>query len=126
MIVYNPSQRFMSPQTKDGSDAARPGATRVATFSQQTQPNEDERLKLPKRANTFEHASLTEKNRAKADAEPAGPDAFETGDNTDNEDNIEITRASIELDDLPIELITLTDRYDTELLRATKRPANIL
>jgi hypothetical protein len=38
------------------------------------------------------------------------PDAFETAEDSDGEGNVEVTRASIELDDLPIELITLTDK----------------
>lgn len=111
MIVYNPSQRYMASPGNDESAAARPTATRVATFSQPTQAGNDDPLTLPKRAHTFENAALTDANRAKVDDSETGPDAFETGDNTDHEDNIEVTRASIELDDLPIELITLTDRF---------------
>jgi len=38
----------------------------------------------------------------------AAPDAFESRE--DHEESVEPMRASIELDDLPIELISLTDR----------------
>lgn len=39
------------------------------------------------------------------------PDAFDAaGDNPDPDDPSDPTRASVDLDDLPIELVTLTDR----------------
>jgi hypothetical protein len=46
--------------------------------------------------------------RSKADD---GPDAFDTGKDEDEDDDEgpETTRASIELDILPIELVTVTD-----------------
>lgn len=40
------------------------------------------------------------------------PDAFDTAEHSENDDVTETARASVELDELPIELITLTDRYD--------------
>jgi hypothetical protein len=39
-----------------------------------------------------------------------GPDLFETNDEVQPPEAIEITRASIDLDELPIELVALIDR----------------
>jgi hypothetical protein len=57
-----------------------------------------------KRANTFHNDHQPDHHESKI------PDAFETSEHNDNEEPADNTRASIELDELPIELITLTDR----------------
>lgn len=91
--------------SRSPSDGAlgRPSVPRTSTFSQAPKTpasDGDDHLQVPKRAHTFANAS------------PSGsPDAFESGDHDDTDDGLETTRASIELDILPIELITLTDRY---------------
>lgn len=46
-------------------------------------------------------------------------DAFDTADTSDAEDGPEVPRTSIELDILPIELITLTDRCARSNLHST-------
>lgn len=69
--------------------------------------NENDRLELPKRAHTFHNGSIPEV-QPNYDA----PDAFDTAEHSENDDVTETARASVELDELPIELITLTDRYD--------------
>jgi len=105
MIVYPPSQRHMPSQpSKTSPQPGRPAASRAPSFPQHSPGAVADRdsLKPPKRAHTFHNG---------APAGPSdGPDAFETSE-TDPEDNVEVTRASVELDDLPIELITLTDRW---------------
>lgn len=106
MMVYSSSQR-MASQPSTRSPPARPGSARISSFSH---GDENDSLKPPRRAHTFQNGSPVAKDAAIAEA-PGAPDAFETAENTDTEDGIEITRASIELDVLPIELITLTDRY---------------
>lgn len=79
----------------------RPTAARQTSYSHQTPRDENQNPKLPARAQTFQNgASL-----------PAKGDAFDTAENPDDDnENIEITRASIDLSDLPIELVTFTDR----------------
>ncbi|KAF5010554.1 hypothetical protein FDECE_3296 [Fusarium decemcellulare] len=108
MIVYSSGQRFMASRSPSEGSSARPSAPRTASYSQTPKTpatDGDDRLQVPKRAHTFDNASSA--------AEVAeSPDAFETGEHSDNEDGIETTRASIELDILPIELITLTDRQE--------------
>lgn len=110
MMVYSFHQRPMAPLSPPKSSSARPPSSRVSSFSQEsTKANNDDPLRLPKRAHTFTHASTAQKNVI---PEETGPDAFETGENSDAEDaHIEVTRASIELDVLPIELVTLIDRH---------------
>ncbi|KAM5375886.1 hypothetical protein ACJZ2D_005676 [Fusarium nematophilum] len=108
-----------SRSPSDGS-SARPSAPRTASYSQQAKaPASDasDRLQLPKRAHTFANATSVAQSTDKADS----PDAFETGEHTDTEDAIEVTRASVELDILPIELITLTDSF-IESLNAKVHP----
>ncbi|KAF4466018.1 hypothetical protein FALBO_7134 [Fusarium albosuccineum] len=117
MIVYSSGQRFMASRSPSEGSSARPSAPRTASYSQTSKTpatDGDDRLQVPKRAHTFANASS-------AAAHAESPDAFETGEHSDNEDGIETTRASIELDILPIELITLTDSF-IESLNAKVHP----
>ncbi|KAM0562217.1 hypothetical protein ACHAPJ_002662 [Fusarium lateritium] len=120
MIVYSSSQRFMASRSPSESSSARPSTVRTASHSHTPKthaPNSDDRLKVPKRAHTFANATS-----ALAGSDSAvSPDAFETGEHSDSDDGIEITRASVELDILPIELITLTDSF-IESLNAKVHP----
>ncbi|UKZ51916.1 hypothetical protein TrVGV298_005681 [Trichoderma virens] len=76
-------------------------------------------------AHTFHSPSPSEKH-GDAGANPEAPDTFDTAENSDNEELPEITRASIELDDLPIELITLTDSFVESLsAKVHSTPPNI-
>lgn len=107
MIVYSSSQRLMASRDASEGPSARPSTTRTVSHShtpKTSAPSSDDRLKVPKRAHTFA-------NTTSAKDGPASPDAFDTAEHSDSDDGIETTRASIELDILPIELITLTDRY---------------
>ncbi|KAF7550202.1 hypothetical protein G7046_g8091 [Stylonectria norvegica] len=110
--IGHPSGSWLPPSPAKSSPA-RPSAARVSSYSQKTQPtNDDDRLKLPKRAHTFATSSAVDKLRSSTIPEANSPDAFETGDHSDADDaTIEITRASVELDILPIELITLIDSF---------------
>lgn len=88
-----------------GSDATsgKPSAPRVNSHDASRSRKASDSLQMPKRAHTYH-------------AEPAGqddaPDAFETSQDADDndDDTADQTRSSIDLDELPIELITLTDR----------------
>lgn len=107
MIVYSASQRFMAPPSPDKSPAGRPSVPRSSSSLSQHDRDDTNGQKPPRRAQTFPSASpLEEKDDAS--------DAFENNNDSDDEDGVEGTRASIELDVLPIELITLTDRYARE------------
>lgn len=65
----------------------------------------------PKRAGTLQNGTANASKSAAGD-DHKGPDAFETGNHSDHEeDHEEHTRTSVEMDELPIELITLTDRF---------------
>lgn len=93
----------MASRSPSDGASARPSVPRTSTFSQISKTpasDGDDHLQVPKRAHTFAHAP------------PSGsPDAFESADHDDIDDGLETTRASVELDILPIELVTLTDRY---------------
>ena len=107
-MVYSSSQRSMAspgPDKGTASTSARPTTSRVSSFSLQSDRPDQDAVKPPKRAQTFQATSPSGK-------ENASSSAFDVSESPDNDDGIEIevTRASIELDVLPIELVTLTDR----------------
>ncbi|SCV25655.1 related to VPS9 [Fusarium fujikuroi] len=117
MIVYSSSQRLMASRDASEGLSARPSTTRTVSHSHTPKtaaPSSDDRLKVPKRAHTFA-------NTTSAKEGTASPDAFDTAEHSDSDDGIETTRASIELDILPIELITLTDSF-IESLNAKVHP----
>lgn len=97
----------MSSQNSKGSDAIRQGVPRMPSYPDSAHRNENDRLELPKRAHTFHNGSIPE-----VQPNHDAPDAFDTAEHSENDDVTETARASVELDELPIELITLTDRYD--------------
>jgi hypothetical protein len=97
----------MASRNPSESSSARPSTTRTASHSHtpKAPASSSDRLQVPKRAHTFANATSA------LDDSAASPDAFETGEHSDSDDGVEGTRASVELDILPIELITVTDRY---------------
>ncbi|KAK2600312.1 hypothetical protein QQS21_004953 [Conoideocrella luteorostrata] len=114
----------MASRTPKGSDAARQAVPRMPSFSQPASQDDGDSLKLPKRANTFQHNSINISHANDDDTER--PDAFESGGHSDVEDNADATRTSVELDELPIELITLTDSFIESLsARVHSTPPNM-
>lgn len=105
MIVYSPSQRSMASQSRAARSGARPPPPRASSHHSPTDDGDRDRVEPPKRAHTFQTTSTI------ITREPDRADAFEADEHSDSEVGIEVTRASVELDMLPIELITLTDRY---------------
>ncbi|KAG6099896.1 hypothetical protein E4U30_005792 [Claviceps sp. LM220 group G6] len=97
----------MSQQTSPTASAIRQGMDRMPSLSSATSPDGERTLLLPQRAITTVDSS----EAPSKDDENEVPDAFETGAHSDIEENVEPSRASIELDELPIELITLTDSF---------------
>ncbi|RFU80009.1 vps9 domain-containing [Trichoderma arundinaceum] len=115
-------QRLMaSQQSTDTPPASRPSSDRLSSYS----TTKTSSFETPKRAHTYHSASPSEK-QGDAGTNTDAPDTFDTAENSDNEDFPEITRASIELDDLPIELITLTDSFVESLsAKVHSTPPNI-
>lgn len=62
-------------------------------------------------ANT-EHASIPQADAGQQSTKPAKQDTFETGSDDDNggHDSAELSRASIDMDDIPIELVSKIDK----------------
>ncbi|SPJ84305.1 related to VPS9 [Fusarium torulosum] len=122
MIVYSSSQRLMASRNPSESSSVRPSTTRTASHSHSLKasaPSSD-RLQVPKRAHTFANATSA------LDDSAASPDAFETGEHSDSDDGVEGTRASVELDILPIELITVADSFIESLnAKVNPNPPNI-
>lgn len=100
----------MAPQNPKDTPVARPGAALIPSFSISSTQDAPDRLAPPKRAHTIQNGATTEKLRDRSDGHASAPDAFDTSEHTDNEDGNDVIRTSVDLDDLPIELITLTDR----------------
>ncbi|KAK4079961.1 hypothetical protein Trihar35433_1066 [Trichoderma harzianum] len=114
-----------SQQSTDTPPAARPSPDRLSSYSHQTSTTSTASRETPKRAHTFHSPSPSEKH-GDAGANAEAPDTFDTAENSDNDEPPEITRASIELDDLPIELITLTDSFVESLsAKVHSTPPNI-
>ncbi|KAG6016103.1 hypothetical protein E4U54_002303 [Claviceps lovelessii] len=112
----------MSSQSPPPSEAIRQGVPRMSSFSSVTSSNVDYSLRLPKKASTTA-ISLDREAPIRDDGDEA-PDAFESGVHSDNEENAEPGRGSVELDELPIELITLTDSF-IESLSARSHPTPV-
>ncbi|KAL6692651.1 hypothetical protein J3F84DRAFT_383463 [Trichoderma pleuroticola] len=114
-----------SQQSADTPPAARPSPDRLSSYSHQPSTASIASRETPKRAHTFHSPSPSEKH-GDAGANAGAPDTFDTAENSDNDEPPEITRASIELDDLPIELITLTDSFVESLsAKVHSTPPNI-
>ncbi|KAK4069928.1 uncharacterized protein Triagg1_6723 [Trichoderma aggressivum f. europaeum] len=114
-----------SQQPTDTPPAARPSPDRLSSYSHQPSTTSTASRETPKRAHTFHSSSPSEKH-GDAGAKAGAPDTFDTAENSDNDEPPEITRASIELDDLPIELITLTDSFVESLsAKVHSTPPNI-
>lgn len=123
-MVYSSTQRFMAPESPTKSSQARPSGPRGSSYSQKPSGTDDnDTLRLPKRAHTFAHSPTTSKINESAIHEERGPDAFETSEHSSDIDDgsMEMTRASVELDILPIELVTFTDSF-LESLNAKVHP----
>ncbi|KAG6025265.1 hypothetical protein E4U41_001575, partial [Claviceps citrina] len=90
----------MSSQARSTADAMRSATSRDG----------DNTFDPPKRADSTSSSTLSQE-AGNEDDEIEALDAFESATHSDNEDNTEPPRGSIELDELPIELVTLTDSF---------------
>lgn len=83
-----------------------PGVLRTRSFSRLEPQQSPEPISRAQRANTFQNGSAAPEIRVVLDKKKL--DAFET---SDAEDPVEPPRASVDLDDMPIELISMIDKY---------------
>ena len=91
-------------KSHESTDGGKPSPSRLQSHDGTGGRKNSDPSKRMKRANTFHNDHQPDPKESNA------PDAFETSEHTDNDEPVDNTRASIELDELPIELITLTDR----------------
>ncbi|KAJ2969808.1 hypothetical protein NQ176_g8478 [Zarea fungicola] len=100
----------------------KPPASRVNSHDAPLSRKASASLQMPKRAHTFHNDTAS--SGAKP---PEGLDAFETSQDTDDNDNAgDNARKSVDLDELPIELITLTDSFVESLsAKVHSTPPNI-
>lgn len=92
-----------SPATSGGSQS-RPAATRISSRPLRPESNDIEPAKLLRRAHTVPEGIATI-------SATKTTDAFETAESSEtDEEETNPVRTSVELDDLPIELVAMTDR----------------
>ncbi|OLN85810.1 Vacuolar protein sorting-associated protein 9b [Colletotrichum chlorophyti] len=104
--------------------AARPNTIRTPSFTRQSEDSDP--LRVPKRAQTFQNGTIPDPmatrpvvpSKATPVDEPEAPDAFETRPSTDNDDSYD-GRGSVDLGELPIELVSLTDSFVETLTTKT-------
>ncbi|OHE93813.1 hypothetical protein CORC01_10939 [Colletotrichum orchidophilum] len=118
----------MSSTGPSKSPAARPNTIRAPSFTRQSEDSDP--LRVSKRAQTFHNGTAADpltttptvasKAQQKPADEPEGPDAFETAGrpSTDNDDGFD-GRGSVDLGELPIELVSLTDSFVESLTSRT-------
>lgn len=112
MIVYGSGQRHMAPKSSSRSrksSQSRPEVARPSPFAHDTKPEDSDETKPLNRAKTFPEVLPNSTSPGKIVEDRSAPDVFETTEQADIPEAIEITRPSIDLDDLPIELLTLID-----------------
>ena len=124
MMVFSSAERTMASKPPRKNSSARSSSSRLSSSATEPSQNENEPPKTspktsPKTTTPTPQsdASITEKKPGSSAPKAVEPDAFETADNSDTEEGMEGTRASIDLDELPIELIQLIDKYGYRLLR---------
>ena len=101
----------MTSETPTKGPEPRPGPLRsTKTFPRhQVSESTDPLLNSPRRANTFHDGNVPEITVADSGASPAlqGTDTFES---ESNEDPIDPPRASVDMDEIPIELVSMIDK----------------
>ena len=111
MTATSVTHVFMATAGPPESTAARPNPGRAPSSTADN--SKDDPRRPMKKAHTFADTnSLEPLAKMQSSESSRGPDAFETsaGDNDDDSDGADMIRGSIDLGDLPIELVSLTDR----------------
>lgn len=106
---------LMAPSTPPAKAAeSRPGPLRSSrSFPRHGTQEVIDPLTRSQRANTIQNdgtpeITIQQTSPQKHGAVSGAPDAFEADD---ADENVEPPRASVDLDDIPIELVSLTDKY---------------
>ncbi|KGQ10390.1 Vacuolar protein sorting-associated protein 9b [Beauveria bassiana D1-5] len=96
--------------------SSKPAAARINSHDASQSRQTSTSTQLPKRAHTFHNDGATQR-----------PDAFETSEDADDHDEAADTaRKSVDLDELPIELVSLTDSFIESLsAKVHSTPPNI-
>ncbi|OAA77760.1 VPS9 domain protein [Akanthomyces lecanii RCEF 1005] len=106
----------MASTSSDPAVSGKPAAARVNSHDAPQSRRTSASTQLPKRAHTFQNDGAAQQ-----------PDAFETSqDADDHEEPADNGRSSVDLDELPIELVTLTDSFVESLsAKVHSTPPNI-
>jgi hypothetical protein len=108
----------MATPTPKGAEPV-PGALRTSRSFSRLEPQQPpDPVSRVQRANTFQNGATAPKVSVVLDKKP---DAFE---NTDAEDPVEPPRASVDLDDMPIELVSMIDKYVCSPRQVARRVTN--
>lgn len=86
------------------SAASAPGSERSPTASKSAS-----KINVPKRAHTFQSGTNPER-ASPFDTTVGGSDHADANETTDNDDAGDVGRMSVDMGELPIELVSLTDR----------------
>lgn len=105
-VVISISSVLMAPSTPTKGPEQRPGSLRnTKSFPRHQVSESNDPLSLPQRANTFHNGTVPEIMIEKQSRQDA--DTFES---ESNHDPIEPPRASVDMDEIPIELVSTTDK----------------
>lgn len=113
LLSQTPSHphHFMASHGRKGSLQGPKSPVRPRSNSSRATPPDSEPAKpSPKRSHTIQNDGKANSFKNLIE-EPERPDAFETSQEPVNDDVPEHSRDSIDLDELPIELVTLTDSF---------------
>ncbi|KAI1867064.1 hypothetical protein JX265_007640 [Neoarthrinium moseri] len=117
---------FMASSSPSKGSEPAPGALRTTrSFSRHESQQAPEPLTRSQRANTFQNGSSTPEITVGQHRSPksAAPDAFEADE---ADDPVEPPRASVDLDDIPIELVSTIDNFiDSLNAKVQPSPPNI-
>lgn len=101
-----------SDSSPQGAPEPRPGSLRsTKSFPRQPISEPDDPLKSsPKRANTFHDGMVPEITIAETSSLKETPPNSDTFESESNEELIEPPRASVDMDEIPIELVSMIDK----------------
>ena len=104
---------FMATADESNKPGPRPSPLRPQSLARSERKDTRASPEPPRRAHTFQNGtpigapSRTVSARVPPMDHPLSPDTFES---TDPDDGLDPPRASVDMDELPIELVSLTDR----------------
>lgn len=102
----------MSTKPPRKNSSARSSTARLPPTTEMKNDENEQPKSIGARPQTVDDKAVAHTASETPSPAPDEPDAFENADDSDD-DNVEITRASVDLDELPIELVQLIDKYVT-------------